>query len=166
MSPVHPNRAESQMRLNDNTRHRSISCSKAALMLLVVMGLTPGCTTQDERQPPTQKTKTSAEGLRDNIEHFQPKAVRIVLFREPLRWTYLNDYFVLLEGRNGPHLVEMVSECKDLHPSRLNIDMTDVRANRGVLRVHDTIRRCKIKMFYKLPEPKAVEIDEAEPPEQ
>lgn len=154
------------MRLRNDTRYRSIGRRKATLTLLAVLGLLFGCTTQDERQPPTQKTKTSAEGLRDYIEHFQPKAVRSVLFREPLKWTYLNDYFVLLEGRNGPHLVEMVSECKDLHPSRLNIDMTDVRANRGVLRVHDTIRRCRIKMFYKLPEAKAVEIDEAESPEQ
>lgn len=154
------------MRLRNDIRERSIGRSKAGLMLLAAMALMPGCTTQDERQPPSQKTKTSAEELRDYIEHLQPKAVRIVLFREPLRWTYLNDYFVLLEGRNGPHLVEMVSECKDLHPDRLNIDMTDVRANRGVLRVHDTIRRCKVKMFYKLPEVKAVEIDAAESHEQ
>ena len=154
------------MRLSNNTNHRSIGRRTGALSLLAVFGLMFGCTTQDERQPPSQKTRASTEALRDYIENFQPKAVRSVLFREPLKWTYLNDYFLLLEGRNGPHLVEMVSECKDLNPLQLDIDMTDVRANRGVLRVHDTIRRCRIKMFYKLPEAKAVETSGAESPEQ
>ena len=154
------------MRFSNNTRHRSVAGCKAVLTLLAALGSTSGCTTQDERQPPSQTTRASAEKLRDYIENFQPKAVRSVLFREPLKWTYLNDYFVLLEGRNGPHLVEMVSECRDLNPIQLNIDMTDVRANRGVLRVHDTIRRCRIKMFYKLPEAKVVETGGAESPEQ
>ncbi len=112
---------------------------------------------EDDRRPPGGPSRASVEELRAYIDYVRPEAVGHVRFKEPLRWTYLNDYFAIMETRNGPHLIEMVSECKDLRAFQYYIDMADVRNTRGVLRAHDTIRHCRIKNLYKLPDIDAVE---------
>ena len=126
-----------------------------------------GCAAGEEKEdkrPPGGEGRASVEELRVYVDEVKPEAVRTVRFKEPLRWTYLNDYFLIMETRNGPHLVEMKSECKELGAFQYYIDMADQRDVRGVLRVHDTIRRCQIANFYKLPAPKVVEaVDDIEP---
>lgn len=86
-----------------------------------------------------------------------------VRYEEPLRWTYINDYFAILETRNGPHLIELAWECKDLNSSQIYADMADRRSKRGILRAQvDSLRGCRIKSFYKLPEFDAVETNSEE----
>ena len=87
-----------------------------------------------------------------------------VRYQEPLRWTYINDYFAILEARNGTHLIELAWECKDLNSSQIYADMADRRSKNGILRARvDSLRGCRIKSFYKLPEVDAVETNGQEP---
>ncbi len=127
-----------------------------------------GCAAEDEKEdkrPPGGKGRASVEELRVYVDEVKPERVYTVRFKEPLRWKYLNDYFVIMETRNGPHLVEMAWECKDLNASQIYSDMADRREKRGILRAQiDTIRGCRIESFYKLPAAKAVEAEyESEP---
>ena len=142
---------------------------RAAIWAVFVVTLASCASTPDEpedhERPPGGPSRASAEEMYVYIETVQPEAVSHVRFKLPLRWKYLNDYFVIMETRDGPHLVEMESECRDLRPDFYNIDMVDVRAVRGVIRVHDTIRRCRIKTFYKLPEVDAVETPDDDAPD-
>ena len=71
----------------------------------------------------------------------------------------INYYFVIMETRDGPHLVELSWECKELGSNQIFGDMADRREKRGILRARiDTLRGCRIENFYKLPEAGAVEV--------
>ncbi len=127
-----------------------------------------GCATQeDPRRPPGGAGRASAEDLREYLDKVKPEPVYSIRYREPLRWRALNNYFATVETLDGPHLVELSWECKDLTNNQIYGDMADRRRTRGLLRARaDTLRGCRIESFYKLPEAKAVEIDGAESPEQ
>lgn len=126
-----------------------------------------GCAAEEEKEdqrPPGGRGRASVEELRVYVDEVKPTPVNMVRFKEPLRWKYLNDYFVIMETRNGPHLVELAWECRDLGTNQIYVDMADRREKRGILRAQvDTIRGCRIERFYKLPEPKAVETEAVEP---
>jgi len=141
---------------------------KSATTMLAVMGMLYGCTTQeDSRRPPGGLGQSSAEELREYLDKVKPEPVYSIRYREPLRWTALNNYFATVETLDGPHLVALSWECKDLTRTQIYGDMADRRTTRGLLRARDdTLRGCRIESFYKLPEPKAVETDGAEAPEQ
>ena len=157
-----------QKNVANNTRHRSIGHRKAALTLLAVLGLLFGCATQeDSRRPPGGKSRGSAEELREYLDKVQPEPVYSIRYREPLRWRALNNYFAMVETLDGPHLVELSWECKDLTRNQIYGDMADRRNTRGILRARaDTLRGCRIESFYKLPEAKAVETGDTDSPEQ
>ncbi len=155
------------MRRSNNTRHRSIGRCTAVLTLLALI-LMFGCATQeDPRRPPGGAGRASAENLREYLDKVQPEPAYSIRYREPLRWKALNNYFATVETLDGPHLVELSWECKDLTSNQIYGDMADRRRTRGLLRARvDTLRGCRIESFYKLPEVKAVEIGDAESPEQ
>ncbi len=141
--------------------------------LLLATTAIAGCAAPGERQdgdqrPPGGRGRASVEELREYIDAVQPTPVATLRFKEPLRWTYINDYFVIIEARKGPHLVELAWECKDLRSSAgIYSDMADRREKRGILRVNiDTLRGCRIENFYKLPAVAAVEAQEDTPTEQ
>ncbi len=136
-------------------------------LVLILTGLLMlGCAAEEEKEdkrPPGGKGRASAEELRVYVDEVKPTPVSNVRFKEPLRWTYLNNYFVLMETRNGPHLVELAWECKSLHTNTIYSDMADRREKRGILRANvDTIRGCRIANFYKLPAAKVVEAEALE----
>lgn len=111
--------------------------------------------------PPRAEARASAEELRLYVDEARPEPVATIRFQEPLRWTALNPFFVIVETRNGPHLVEMAWECGDLVSDQIYADMADRRSKRGILRARiDTLRGCRIANFYKLAEENAVEIDD------
>jgi hypothetical protein len=92
------------------------------------------------------------------LDNVQPEAVHVVRFKEPLRWKAINYYFAIMETRDGPHLVELSWECKELGSNQIYGDMADRREKRGILRAQiDSLRGCRIENFYKLPEVDAVE---------
>jgi hypothetical protein len=139
---------------------------RAASVVVLVLLLFGGAAEEEteHKRPPGGKGRASVEELRVYVDEVKPERVYTVRFKEPLRWKYLNDYFVIMESRSGPHLVELAWECKDLQGG-IYADMADRREKRGILRANiDTIRGCRIESFYKLPAPKAVEADvESEP---
>jgi len=140
----------------------------ASISLLLGMMVLFGCATrEDSRWPPGDKGQASAEELREYLDKAKPEPVYSIRYREPLRWRALNYYFAMVETRDGPHLVELSWECKDLINNQIYGDMADRRNTRGFLRARaDTLRGCRIESFYKLPEPKAVETGDAESPQQ
>jgi len=156
------------MNVANRTRQLSIGRRTRALTLLAVMGLLFGCATQeDSRSPPGGKGRASEEEIREYLDNVQPEPAYSIRYREPLRWRALNNYFAMVETLDGPHLVEMSWECKDLASNQIYGDMADRRNTRGILRARaDTLRGCRIESFYKLPESKAVETGDAESPEQ
>ena len=133
---------------------------RALTWALSVMLLT-GCATdkpEDDRRPPGGPGRASVEELRVYLDNVQPEAVHMVRFKEPLRWKAINYYFAIMETRDGPHLVELSWECKELGSNQIYGDMADRREKRGILRAHiDSLRGCRIENFYKLPE-----VEEAE----
>jgi len=142
-----------------------VRAASAAILVLLLIG----CAAEEEKEdkrPPGGKGRASAEELRVYVDEVKPEPVYTVRFKEPLRWTYVNDYFLIMETRNGPHLIELAWECKDLRASQIYSDMADRREKRGILRAQiDTIRGCRIESFYKLPAPKVVEADDDGEPE-
>ncbi len=114
---------------------------------------------EEDRRPPGGPGRASAEELREYLDKVQPEAVHVVRFKEPLRWKAINYYFAIMETRDGPHLVELSWECKDVGSNQIFSDMADRREKRGILRARvDTLRGCRIENFYKLPETGAVEL--------
>ncbi len=156
------------MNVANKTRQPSIGRRTRALTLLAVLALLFGCATQeDSRSPPGGKGRGSAEELREYLDRVQPEPVYSIRYREPLKWRALNNYFAMVETLDGPHLVELSWECKDLTRNQIYGDMADRRNTRGLLRARaDTLRGCRIESFYKLPEAKAVDIGDTEPVEQ
>ncbi len=113
---------------------------------------------EEDRRPPGGPGRASAEELREYIDKVQPEPVFVVYYKEPLRWKAINDYFAIMDTRDGPHLIEMSWECKDLRNQSVYVDMADRRAKRSILRAKvDTLRGCRIENFYKLPEVERVE---------
>ena len=137
-------------------------------LLFASMGAMLGCTTlEDPRRPPGGAGEASAEELREYLDKVQPEPIYSIRFREPLRWRALNNYFAAVETLDGPYLVELSWECKDLTRTQIYADMADRRNTRGILRARaDTLRGCRIESVSKLPGAKEVEIDEAEYTEQ
>jgi hypothetical protein len=143
---------------------------RAAIWGLFVVALASCASTPDEpeedKRPPGGPGRASAEELREYLDNVQPEAVPVVRYREPLRWKALNYYFAIMETRDGPHLVELSWECKELGSNRIYGDMVDRREKRGILRANiDTLRGCRIKNFYKLPEVKAAEVADDDAPD-
>jgi len=152
--------AKSKTRTKTATNHRCVAVLAATALLFA-------CAAKEEkedRRPPGGRGRASVEELRVYVDEVKPERVYTVRFKEPLRWTYLNSYFVIMESRNGPHLVELAWECRDLRGD-VYADMADRREKRGILRANiDTIRGCRIESFYKLPAAKVVEAeDDSEP---
>jgi hypothetical protein len=139
------------------------------VMMAMVAGMAAACAGPDSREvppgtPPGGPSRAHEEELREYILAEQPELKSVVRFKEPLRWKYLNDYFVIMETREGPHLVELAWECKELRSHQIYNDMADRREKRGILRTNiDTIRGCRIENFYKLPASNAVEATEEAP---
>ncbi|MCZ6770708.1 MAG: DUF6491 family protein [Proteobacteria bacterium] len=127
------------------------------LFVVLLMGCASG-KPEEDRRPPGGPGRASAEELREYIDKVQPDAVFVVYYKEPLRWKAINNYFAILDTRDGPHLIELSWECEDLFNQTVYVDMADRREKRGILRAKvDTLRGCRIENFYKLPEVEGVE---------
>ena len=120
-------------------------------MLLVSSLWLAGCATNEAQQK--RPLDASIEEARVYVESVRPEKVPFVRYKEPLRYNYLNDQFVLLEGRGGVFLIEFRRICRPLSSGSLGPDMADQRSRRGQLQAKkDTIRGCLIEEIYRLPE--------------
>ena len=130
-----------------------------ALFVVTMMGCASSQDkAEDYRKPPGGPGRASAEELREYIDKVQPEAVYLVRFKGQLRWTAINDYFAIMDTRDGPHLIELSWQCRDLGSNEIYVDMADRREKIGILRARvDTLRGCRIENFYKLPAVETVE---------
>jgi len=113
-----------------------------------------GCAPQEENQQSARElSRESEKDVRLYLEKAMLEEVAFIRFRKSLQWKYLNDYFVTAEAYDGDHLIEMNTECADLRADTFYIDMADRRSRSSLVRAGlDTIRGCRIKTIYKLPE--------------
>ncbi|MCH7980027.1 MAG: hypothetical protein IID59_00865 [Proteobacteria bacterium] len=126
----------------------------ASISLLLCMTLLFGCASQEEDQQSARElSRESEKEVRMYLDKAMLAELPFIHFRDSLRWKYLNDYFVTVEANDGDHLIEMNTECVDLRAKIFYTDMVDRRSKRDIIRARrDTIRGCRIKMIYVLPE--------------
>lgn len=112
------------------------------------------CASQQENQQGARElSRASEKEVREYLDKAMLEEVSYVRFRKSSQWKYLNDYFVTAEAYDGDHLIEMNRECADLRAETLIYDMADRRSRSSLVRAGlDTIRGCRIKTIYKLPE--------------
>ena len=122
--------------------------------LLLCMTALFGCASQDGNQQGARElSRESEKDVRLYLDKAMLDEVPFIRFRDSLQWKYLNDYFVTAEAYDGDHLIEMITECADLRADTFYIDMADQRSRSSHVRAGlDTIRGCRIKTIYKLPE--------------
>ena len=126
----------------------------ASVSLLLCMTVLCGCASQEENQQSAHELSRESEAeVREYLDKAKLVEVSFIRFRDSPEWEYMNDYFVTAEAYDGDHLIEMSKECADLRAGTFYYDMADRRRRKEVLRAGlDTIRGCRIKTIYKLPE--------------
>ncbi len=101
-----------------------------------------------------QRVDPSIEETRVYLQSVRPDTVSYIRYMEPLRYDVVNRMYVTIETQTGLYLVEMTRICRALTFDAASSDTADERRMRGRLRAGvDTIRGCRIKAIYKLPEP-------------
>jgi len=126
----------------------------ASASLLLCMAVLFGCASQEENQQSARELSRESEGeVREYLDKAKLEEVSFVRFRDSPEWEYLNGYFVMAEAYDGVHLIKMSRECADLRATSIYYDMADRRSQKELLRAGlDTIRACRIKTIYVLPE--------------
>lgn len=126
----------------------------ASIALLLGMTALFGCAPQEENQQSAREiSRASEKEVREYLDKAMLVEVSYIRLRDSLEWEYLNDYFVTAEANDGDHLIELSTECADLRARTIYNDMVDRRYNAVVVRAgQDTIRGCRIKTIYRLPE--------------
>lgn len=126
----------------------------ARISLLLCMTVLLGCASQEEnRQSAREVSRESEKDVRLYLDNAMLAEVPYIRFRDSPHWKYLNDYFVTVEAIGGDHLIEMITECAELRAKIFYYDMADQRSKRDIIRARrDTIRGCRIKTIYVIPE--------------
>lgn len=101
------------------------------------------------------------EAVRDYISANDLQEVDRIRTRGQMSYTYINDYFVTIPGRQEDYLAEFVSECRELRRQDFTRDMWDERTDSNWMRARfDTIRGCRIGTFYVITEEQRKELRE------
>ncbi|MCH8070587.1 MAG: hypothetical protein IIA09_01460 [Proteobacteria bacterium] len=126
----------------------------ASTSLLLCLTVLFGCALQEENRNDAREISRESENeVRTYLDETLLEEVPYIRFINSLQWKYLNDYFVAAEANDGDHLIEMNTECAELRAKTFNFDMADQRSRSGIVRAgQDTIRGCRIKTIYKLPD--------------
>ena len=83
-------------------------------------------------------------------ELVETKRIRL---SEPIKYLYVNDWWVVGPTRRGDYLVGFRGRCEELRRRKWTSDMIDIRVSARVLHSdYDTIRGCKIGRIYELTE--------------
>lgn len=133
-------------------------------LILVAMFTVYACATGVEQEP--RPVDASIEEVQVYIDSVKPEIVAVAGYKDPFGYTYINDKFVLLNGRGGAYLIKFRRLCNDLLSGGMHLDMVDYRERRGQLRAKiDTVRGCLIEEIYKLPDDAQASV-ESEPATQ
>ena len=87
------------------------------------------------------------------------RTISIRLYR-PLRYGYVNDYFVIVEVGDRHYLVEFNMRCRNLRAKTYTASMVDQRYDPSYIHEKDTIRGCPIGKIYKATAEQALEAKE------
>ncbi|MDJ0939455.1 MAG: hypothetical protein QNJ00_06800 [Woeseiaceae bacterium] len=99
------------------------------------------------------------EAVLDFVATSELPAHEKIQLEEQIKYIYVNDYFVVVPTRRGKYLVEFRGRCSELRRPKWTSDMIDHRVSARLLYAdHDTIRGCRIGVFYELSEPKFNEL--------
>jgi len=110
--------------------------------------------------PSTQPQEIDA--THDFIATAELAEVSSIRYQGQLSFTYINDRFVTVPARGGPHLVEFSRDCRSLTDTTLrqiDLDRRGSSLNLNLLRAGtDTIYGCRIKKFYEITEAQKEEL--------
>ncbi len=78
---------------------------------------------------------------------------------EPIKYLYVNDWWVVVPTRRSDYLVGFRGRCDELRRRKWTSDMIDIRVSARVLHSdYDTIRGCKVGRIYELTEAQLEEL--------
>lgn len=131
-----------------------------AAVLLVSVILAACATGEEEERPALTSRQARQQALVDETHAYiqsanleQHTAIRYI---GKFSIVSANQRFAVIEARSTRYLIETEIDCPRLPLAGATDDSIDVRMRRNMLRAgYDTIRGCRIKAIYELPEPPA-----------
>lgn len=131
-----------------------------AAVLLASAVLVACATGEEEERPALTSRQARQQALVDETHAYiqsanleQHTAIRYI---GKFSIVSANQRFAVIEARSTRYLIETEIDCPRLPLAGATDDSIDVRMRRNMLRAgYDTIRGCRIKAIYELPEPPA-----------
>ncbi len=131
-----------------------------AAVLLVSVILAACATSEEEERPALTSSAARQQALVDETRAYiqstnleQHTAIRYI---GKFSIVSANQRFAVIEARSTRYLIETEIDCPRLPLAGATDDSIDVRMRRNMLRAgYDTIRGCRIKAIYELPDPPA-----------
>ena len=121
-------------------------------ILTVAAFLLAGCST-------TSVPRETA-AVRDYVSVSELESVISIRLYQPLRYGYVNDYFVIVDAGSRHYLVEFAARCYSLRAKTYTASMVDQRYDPSYIHEKDTIRGCPIGKIYEATPEELVEIKE------
>lgn len=127
-----------------------------SLLTLVVTLVVTACSSTPSRPLGPGK---ELEAVRDFIVAGELHELGHIRLTEPIRYMYVNDWFVVVPTRRRDYLVEFRGRCTELRKRFYTSDMIDIRVSARVLHAdYDTIRGCTIGKFYPITEAQLIDV--------
>ncbi len=101
-----------------------------------------------------------AHAVRDFVVVSDLQQVNHIRLYRPLRYYYVNDYFVTVVVGDRSYLVEFAARCRALRSKTYTASMVDFRKDPSYLREKDTIRGCPVQSIFEATVKQLVEIGE------
>lgn len=123
---------------------------KRFILIALALALT-GCATSKSRS--TLSPGKENEAVLDFIFTGELVETDRIRLNEPIKYLYVNDWWVIVPTRRSDYLVGFRGRCDELRRRKWTSDMIDIRVSARVLHSdYDTIRGCKIRRIYELTE--------------
>lgn len=128
-------------------------------VLLLVTAIVAGCATgEEEERPPLTSREAREQALVEETQAYLRAAnlepITAIRYVGKFNIVTANRRFAVIEARSKRYLLETEIDCPRLPLAGATDDSIDVRVRRNMLRAgYDTIRGCRIKAIYELPQP-------------
>ena len=122
------------------------------LRLIAALLLLAGCSSTTVPQ--------EARAVRDFVAVSELERVESIRLYRPLRYGYVNDYFVIVIVGERHYLLEFTARCRALRAKTFTAAMVDHRYDPSFLHARDTIRGCPVGKIYKASPKQLVEAKE------
>ena len=130
-------------------------------VLMLVTAIVAGCATgEDEERPPLTSRQAREQALVDETYAYLRSAnldqKTMIRYVGKFNIVSANRRFAVIKARSSRYLIETEIDCPRLPVAGARDDSIDVRVKRNMLRAgYDTIRGCRIKSIWELPDPPA-----------